>query len=425
MMEDMKKNFLAAMMNKRMLVVTLMGFSSGLPLLLIGGTLKAWATEAGVDLGTIGLFSLVFMPYTLKFLWSPFLDHFVPPFMGRRKGWILIAQLGLIASFLAIATSNPANNTFLVAIIALIIAFFSATQDIAIDAYRREILNRDELGLGNSYAITAYRIAMLVAGGLALVLADFLPWPIVYVIMAAAMLVGVFATYFADEPHVEERPPQTLREAFTKPLADFFSRQGAIGILAFILLYKIGDTIASEMTMPFYIQLGFTKTEIAGVVKVFGIWSTIAGGLVGGALMLRIGLQRSLWVFGILQALSTAAFAWLAQMGAHLGALTVIISFENLTAGMGTAAYAAFMATLTNKRFTATQYALLTSFMGFSRFAAAPTGFIAEKFGWQTFFTFCAVAAIPGLFMLVKVGKWAHLSEPESETPPTTKFSEN
>lgn len=418
----MKNNtFFRALMNKRMLVVFLMGFSSGLPLLLIGGTLKAWFTESQIDLTTIGFFSLVGLPYTTKFLWAPLTDKYIPPFMGRRRGWLIVSQIFLALCIGTIGLIDPKNSISIVAIVALAVAFFSATQDIVVDAYRREVLDQDELGLGNSYAITGYRIAMLVAGALALALADFISWKTVYLSMSAMMLVGIGTTIYAMEPDDVHETPKTWTEAFVGPFVDFFSRQGAIWILAFILLYKVGDAMASEMTMPFYIMLGFSKTEIAGVVKIAGIWATLGGAFVGGVLMLRLGLQRSLWIFGILQAISTLGFAILAQTGPDLKTLSLVIGFENLTAGMGTSAYAAFMANLTNKRFTATQYALLSSLMGVPRvIIGAPSGYLAKHLGWESYFVFCAAIAIPGLLLLFKIGKWAHIetNANSSATPP-------
>lgn len=387
-----------------MLIVFLMGFSSGLPLLLIGGTLKAWFTDAGMDLTVIGFFSLVGLPYTLKFIWSPLLDRFVPPFLGRRRGWLLITQVGLIAAFLGLAFSNPKESTGIVATIALLISLLSATQDIALDAYRREILESEEFGLGNSLAITGYRLAMLFAGAGALFLADILSWHTVYIVMAGGMVVGLLTTLFAPEPRVEHAPPRTMKEAFIEPFVEYFKRPGALWLLTFVLLYKVGDSMASEMTMPFYLQLGFSKTDVAAVVKVFGIWAVIAGGLIGGAIILKIGLIRSLWIFGILQAVSTLGFSWLAKVGPSIPALTAVISFENLSSGMGTAAYTAFMASLTNKRFSATQYALLSSLMGVPRvIIASPTGWMAKTMGWEVFFIVCTLVAIPGMLLLLKV----------------------
>ena len=385
----------------RMLVAALMGFASGLPLLLTGSVLQAWMKEEGVDLGTIGLFALVGLPYTLKFLWAPLLDRYTPALLGRRRGWLLIAQGGLIAALLLLADSDPAASPLGVAIAALLVTFFSASQDIVIDAYRREALADDEQGLGASLYVNGYRVGMLLASGGGLILADFLPFSQVYQLMAAFMLAGVLTTGFAPEPPVAEGSPRSLAEAVVQPFVEYFRRRDALAILLFILLYKIGDTMASHMTTPFYLDLGFSKTEIGAVVKLFGFWATILGGLAGGVLILRLGIGRALWWFGILQGASTAGFAALALLGPSLAGLAGVIAFENLSGGMGTAAYVAFMASLTNKRFTATQYALLSSLMGIPRvIAATPTGYMAEAMGWVGFFVFCALIALPGLWLL-------------------------
>ncbi|HFD80596.1 MAG TPA: MFS transporter [Gammaproteobacteria bacterium] len=391
----------------RMLVALLMGFSSGLPLLLTGSVLQAWMTQEGVDLGTIGLFALVGLPYTLKFLWAPFVDRYTPPLLGRRRGWLLAIQLALMASISALGWTHPAQSPLVVAVAAWLVTFFSSSQDIVIDAYRREALADRELGLGSSLYVNGYRVGMLLASGGGLIMADFIPFSAVYQIMAATMLAGVLTTLFAPEPEVAEGQPVTLREAVIHPFLDYFRRRHAVLILLFILLYKVGDTMASHMSTPFYLDIGFSKTEIGAVVKLFGFWATIAGSVLGGILMLRTGIYRALWMFGILQALSTAGFALLARIGYSLPMLAGVVAFENLTAGMGTAAFVAFMASLTNRRFTATQYALLSSLMGIPRvIVAAPTGFMAEAMGWFLFFVFCALVAIPGLLLLTRFRDW-------------------
>ena len=395
------------MLNWRMLIILAMGIASGLPLLLIGSTLKAWCTEAGLDLTIIGFFSLVGLPYTFKFLLAPAFDRIVPPFLGRRRGWLLITQIGLIASLIALSMSDPKQSTVIVAALAFLIALFSATQDIAIDAYRVEILQPAEFGLGNSVYIMGYRLAMLFAGAFALFLADHIPWSTVYMIMGVTMSIGVITTLLCPEPKVDEPGPINWKEACIEPIAEFLKRPHIWWILGFITLYKVGDLMAAEMTMPFFLKTGFTKTDIATVVKIGGIIATIVGGLVGGAILMKIGMKRSLWLFGILQSVSTMLLAWIAQLGPSIPALWVVISFENLASGMGTAAYSAYMASLVNKKFTATQYAILTSLMGIPRvIIAAPTGYMAKHLGWQTFFITCGFAALPGLLILLKIGKW-------------------
>lgn len=391
----------------RMLVTFAMGFSSGLPLLLTGSVLQAWMKQEGIDLGLIGLFALVGLPYTLKFLWAPLLDRFTVPVFGRRRGWLLVAQVGLILALLGLSFTKPAATPYAVAAAAMLVTFFSASQDIVIDAYRREDLAERELGLGSSMYVNGYRLGMLLAGGGGLILADFVPFSTVYRLLAVSMLIGVATTLLAPEPLVAEGTPQTLRSAVVEPFLDYFRREGAWWMLAFILLYKLGDTMASAITTPFYLELGFSKTEIGAVVKVFGFWATLGGGLVGGILILRIGISRALWIFGVLQMVSTLGFVLLARIGHDVPALAGVIFAENFTGGMGTSAFVAFMASLTNKRFTATQYALLSSLTGVPRvLASAPTGYMAEIMGWPGFFTLCAAIAIPGLLVLQHFAPW-------------------
>lgn len=398
---------LESIFNRRMLVVLLMGFSSGLPLLLIGGTLKAWLRTEGVDLTTIGLFALAGFPYTVKFLWSPIIDRFSLPGLGRRRGWLLVFQLALMVGIALIGLSNPLTSLTQLAVLAVLVGFFSASQDITVDAYRREILSDEELGLGSSLAINGYRFAIYTSNAGALILAGSLSWETTYMIMAALMLIGILTTLFAPEPDTGIAPPRTLGEAVTGPFLEFFARNGAITILGFILLYKIGDSMASEMLNPFYIDMGFTLVEIGAIAKTLALIGTLGGAFLGGLIMLKLGIHRSLWIFGILQAVSTACFFFLAQAGKSIPLLAMVIGFETLTGGMGTAAYVAFMASITNKRFTATQYALLTSIMGIPRvFAGAVTGILAEYLGWGGFFLFCTVAALPGLAILHTISPW-------------------
>lgn len=380
----------------------MMGLSSGLPLALTGGTLQAWMKAEGVDLTTIGLFASVGLPYTLKFLWAPLMDRFQITSLGRRRGWLLVSQILLILSVLALAFSQPQNNLAMVAVLCVLVSFFSATQDIVLDAWRRESLTDEEMGFGSSVHVSGYLFAFrMISGALALILSDFLPWSTVYSIMAGVLGVGVIATLMADEPKVDQAPPRTFKETVVDPFIDFFSKQGAILILLFIVMYKVGDNMASQMSLPFYLDMGFSRTEVGAISKVVGWVSLALGGLLGGLLILKLRLLPALIFFGILQALSTFGFAILAQVGKDTSVLTAVIAFENLTAGMGTSAFVAFMAILTNKRFTATQYALLTSFMGVPRtILVVPTGWMAQTMGWFGFFTFCAVIAVPGILMI-------------------------
>ncbi len=395
----------------RMLIAALMGFAAGLPLLLTGSVLQAWMTESGVDLGTIGLFALVGLPYTLKFAWAPLMDRYVPALLGRRRGWLLGTQVAVILAIVGLAMTDPSASPAGVAFAALLLTFFSASQDIVIDAYRRESLSDDEQGLGGQLYVQGYRLGMLLASGGGLILADLVSFSTVYLIMAGAMLVGVVTTLLAPEPP-SEGAPATLLHAVVQPFEEYFQRRDAVLLGVFILLYKIGDQMASQMTTPFYLDLGYSKTEIGAVVKLFGFWATIAGSLVGGVLMLRLGLYRSLVVFGVLQAVSTLGFAWLTVTGPSNAWLAAVIAFENLTQGMGTAAYFAFMAVMTNRKFTATQYALFTSLIGIPRvFATAPTGYMVQFLGWAEFFIVCALVAIPGLLLLRKFRSWMQHDE--------------
>jgi len=394
-----------------MLVSFIMGFSCGLPLLLTITVLQAWMKEEGVDLTVIGFMSLVGLPYTVKFLWAPFMDRFTLPLLGRRRGWLLIAQIFLMCSIIALGLTDPGLNPWMVAVAAFLVTFFSASQDIVVDAYRREDLSDEELGLGSSLYVNGYRVGMLLASGGGLIMADHISFTMVYFIMALCMLPGVITTLLTPEPSTPPGVPKSMREAVVSPLTEYFSRNGALWMLAFILLYKIGDTMASAMTTPFYLDIGFTKTEIGAVVKLFGFWATIIGSLIGGIMMLRLGINRSLWIFGFLQAISTAGFAVLAKIGASVPALAGVIALENLSAGMGTAAYTAFMASITNKKFTATQYALLSSLMGVPRvLASAPTGYFAKQMGWMSFFIMCTLIAIPGMLILLKFRSWGENS---------------
>jgi len=389
-----------------MLVALIMGFASGLPLLLTKGVLQAWMNKEGIDLTLIGLTNLLALPYSIKFLWAPFFDRFTISFFGRRRGWLLTAQSALMLSIVFMGVSNPVSSPMMLVIAALMVTFSSASQDIVVDAYRREDLADEELGLGSALYVLGYRVGMLLSSGGGLIMADYMSFQTAYLIIAACMLPALITTLLTPEPSVAEKPGN-LRDAIINPLIEYFSRKGAFWMLAFILMYKIGDIMASNITTPFYMDIGFSLTEIGTVTKLLGFWAIIAGASIGGILMLRLGINRSLWVFGILQALSTAGFAVLAKIGHSIPALAVVIGFENLSGGMGTAAFMAFMASITNKKFTATQYALLTSFMAFGRdILSAPTGLLAKTMGWYAFFISCALIAVPGMLLLLKFAPW-------------------
>lgn len=395
--------------NRKMAALLLLGFASGLPLLLIGNTLKAWMTVENVNLAAIGWFSLASLPYSLKFLWSPFLDRFTLPFLGRRRGWLLLTQIALMCAIAIMGFQQPKQALQLLAINAIAIAFISATQDIASDAYRTDVLTPLEMGAGAAVFILGYRIALLVAGALALILADRLPWSSVYLVMALTMVIGIFATFFAPEPK-EISPPASLAEAVFLPFGEFFQRKGVMGgllILLFITLYKLGDALLSNMTTPFLLQTGFTKTDIGAIQVGMGLIATIVGALAGGSILSRIGINRSLWVFGILQAVSNLAYFYLAYLGKNYQAMVLAINIEQFCGGLGTAAFVAFLMSLCNQRFSATQYALLSSLMAVSRdILSAPGGAIAAVTGWSTFFLITIVAAVPGLLLLPVFAPW-------------------
>lgn len=398
---------LDAFANRRIFFVLLLGFSSGIPLALTGTTLQAWMATEKVDLALIGAFSLVGLPYTIKYLWSPLMDRFVPPFLGRRRGWMLVTQAALFAAVAAMAFSQPKAHPGALALLALLVAFCSASQDIVVDAYRTEILLPEELGPGAGVHILGYRVAMLTSGAIALILADRLPWRTVYLLMAGSLAIGMAASFLAPEPELPPKSPRTLREAVVEPFREFLGREGAVAILLFIVFYKLDVVMATALTTPFLLELGFTKTDIGAVTKGLGMISTIVGTLAGGAVVAKIGMKRSLWVFGVLQSVSTLTFYALAKLGHHYPMMVAAIGLENLCSGMGTAAYAAFLMSLCDRRFTATQYALLTSLMAVTRVVVgAPTGALAKAWGWPAFFIVSALAAIPGLLLLLRYDRW-------------------
>jgi len=407
-------NFVKIYLTRRMLLMLFLGFSSGMPLALTGSTLSAWMVAEGVDLKTIGIFALVGLPYAFKFIWSPFMDRFVPPFLGRRRGWIVITQLALILAISGLGFFNPASQPLLTAFLALAIAFFSASQDIVLDAYRTELLAPEERGAGAGVWIMGYRMAILVSGAAALIISDHLPWRIVYILMGLLMTIGCAATLLAPEPSETtadrplQAPPKTLSEAVVLPFIEFFKRPGAMEILLFIILYKLGDVAAAQMTTPYILQhIGFSRTELGAVFKGFGMVATIAGTLVGGGIMARWSMKRSLFIFGVLQGVSTFVFILLEFTGRQVWALGLVIGVENFCGGMGTAAYIALMMSLCNTKFTATQYALLSSLMAVSRYmTGAPTGYLAAATGWIWFFAICTMAAVPALLLLFRYDRW-------------------
>lgn len=391
-------------------MILLLGFSSGLPLFLTSTTLQAWMTKEGVSLTSIGLFSLVALPYSLKFLWSPLLDRYVPPFMGRRRGWLVITQIALMIAISCMFFQQPKQALQLLAVNAIVIAFFSASQDIAFDAYRTDVLEEAEMGAGAAITVLGYRLALILTGSLALILADRLPWSVVYLFMAALMLVGLVSTFFAPEPTKPVHTPESLLDAIVLPFTDFFQSHGvSLGVvsLLFITLYKFGDAMLNNMSTPFLLQTGFSQTDLGVIRGGMGLIATLVGTLVGGSVMSKLGIYKSLWIFGGLQCLSNLGYLAIAFFGKNYDLLVLSINIENFCGGMGTAAYVAYLMSLCNPSFTATQYALLSSLMAVSRdILIAPAGKIAELTGWTNFMIISIVAAIPGLLLLPLVAPW-------------------
>lgn len=417
MNETRKPSVLAALLNRRMLICVFTGFSSGLPLFILLNLLPAWLKTEGMSLTAIGAMTLVQMPYTWKFLWSPLLDRYALPLLGRRRGWMLATQIGLLVSVAAFGLLSPQADLGLVVLFSVAVAFLSATQDIVLDAYRRELLPEVELGLGNAVHVNAYRIAGLVPGSLSLILADHLPWLQVFAVTALFMLPGMAMTLLVREPAAARAAPKTLREAVVEPFHEFTSRKGwreALYVLAFVFLYKLGDSMCTALATPFYLEMGFSKSDIGLVAKHAGLWPSVIGGLLGGLWMVRLGINRALWVFGVVQLVAILGFAWLAWLGpqASIGAnervtLAIVIGIEALGVGLGTAAFVAFIARATHPAYTATQFALFTSLMAVPRtFVNASTGWLVGLLGWLDFFLLCALLAIPGMLLLLRVAPW-------------------
>ncbi len=393
-----------------MLICIFTGFSSGLPLYLLIQLLPAWLRSEQVDLKAIGFFALIQLPYNWKFLWSPLLDRYAIPLLGRRRGWMLLTQILLLLSIPVFGMFHPKLDLWTIAYLATAVAFFSASQDIVLDAYRREILSDTELGLGNSVHVNAYRVAGLVPGALSLILADFLPWSTVFLITALFMLPGMLMTVFVSEPKIIGTPPKTLRDAVVEPFREFIQRNGlnnALLVLAFIFFYKLGDSMATALATPFYLDMGFTKTEIGLIAKNAGLWPSIIGGLIGGIWMVKIGINRALWLFGFVQWISILGFAVLTQFPQEKLALGLAISFEAVGVGLGTVAFVAFIARTTNPAYTATQFALFTSLAALPRTVINSfAGVLVEQLGWLNFYWLCMLLAVPGMLLLFKVAPW-------------------
>ena len=408
-------SFKQAIINKRMLICIFTGFSSGLPLFVLYQLVPGWLRDQGVSLAEIGLFSLIGIPYVWKFIWSPLIDRYSLGSIGRRRSWMLITQLLLLVSIAAFGWVNPTENIWSVAYLAAAVAFFSATQDIVLDAYRRELLPDNELGLGNSIHVQAYRLSGLVPGSLAFILADHISWQSVFLVVAAFMILGVLLTLFIKELETEHNAPKTLKEAVVLPFKDFINSNGlkaACYTLAFLVLYKLGDNMATALQTPFFIDLGFSKTEIGVVAKTASIIAMTIGIVVGGIVMIKLSINRALWLFGFVQIASILGFAALAEIGHNNYALAIAMGFEYLGVGLGTAAFTAYIAKTTNPAFAATQIALFTALAALPRtFANATTGFIVEQIGWTQFYFLCTALAVPGMVMLLKVAPW---NEPNS-----------
>jgi len=407
----------SALFTRRMLICVFTGFSSGLPLYLLLNLLPAWLRSEGLNLKVIGAFALIQFPYTWKFLWSPLLDRYVIRPLGRRRGWMLLTQVALMGSVAYLGTLSPHNQLSWVIYAATAVAFLSATQDIAIDAYRRELLSDEELGLGNAVHVNAYRIAGLIPGSLSLILADHLPWELVFGITAVFMLPGIAMTLLVAEP-VIAAPPKTLRAAVVEPFREFIGRAGvrsALLVLGFIFFYKLGDSMCTALATPFYLDMGFSKSDIGLIAKNAGLWPSVIGALLGGLWMMRLGINRGLWLFGVVQVVSILGFAWLSRIGPFMEigvpertALALVIGFEALGVGLGAAAFVAYIARATHPAYTATQFALFTSLAAVPRtFLNATTGWLVEQLGWFGFFWLCVLLAMPGMLLLFKVAPWS------------------
>jgi len=408
--------WLQPLLTRKMLICIFTGFSSGLPLFLLLNLLPAWLKTEGIGLKEIGLFALIQFPYTWKFLWSPLMDRYALPWLGRRRSWMAVAHVALVACIVWLGSLSPKESLGTIVIVTVIVALLSATLDIALDAFRRELLDDVELGIGNAVHVNAYKIAGLVPGSLSLFLADRLPWFEVFAITALFMLPGLVMTLLVPEPGRHIAPPKSLRDAVVEPFREFMGRHGwrsALWVLGFIFFYKLGDSLCTSLATPFYLEMGFTKTEIGVVAKNAGLWPSVIGGLAGGLWMIKLGINRALWIFGVVQAVAVLGFALLAWVGPgvatpdRLAVLALVIGTEAFGVGLGTTAFVAFIARTTHPAYTATQLALFTSLMAVPRtFINASAGWLVAFFGWFDFFLLCFVLALPGMLLLFKVAPW-------------------
>lgn len=424
-----------AVFNRRMLICIGTGFASGMPLYVLIQLVPAWLRSQEVTLATIGLFSLLGLPYTWKFLWSPLMERYALPVLGRRRGWMLAMQILLMVSIAALGIFDPKVAIGSVAVLCFAVAFFSASQDIVLDAFRREILPNRELGLGNSFHANAYRISGLIPGSLSLILSDHLPWNLVFLTTAAFMLVAIAVTLLVNEPEHPAERPKSLRDAIVLPFVEFFTRHGtryALLVLAFMFLYKLGDNMATALATPYYLDMGYSNTDIGIVAKNAGLWPAVIGGFLGGMLMVRIGINKCLWIFGVIQLVSIFGFIILSEAnGDRVGTpgfepslwlLAAVIVFEYLGVGLGTAAFLAYIARTTSKLHTATQLALFTALTSLPRtFANASTGYLVESMGWTNFYLLCAVLAVPGMLLLFVVAPWGGSGDPAVEGDETAR----
>lgn len=399
-----------ALFNRRMLICVFTGFSSGLPLFIFLNLLPAWLDDAHISIKAIGLMALLQVPYVAKFLWAPLLDHFTIASLGRRRGWLIVLHVALIAAIALMGQVDPTTQLALIPVIGLLMSFLSASLDVVIDAFRREILPDAELGLGNSIHVNAYKVAGLVPGALSLFLADHLPWSMVFVITALFMLPGLAMVLLVREPQIKALPPRTLAAAVIDPFREFINRNGlaaALTVLAFIFFYKLGDSLATSLATKFYLDMGFSKSEIAVVAKNAALWPSIIGALAGGLWMVRIGINRALWIFGGAQLIVIPGFVWLSIVGHDLLTLALVVGAEAFGIGLGTAAFVAYIARTTHPAYTATQFALLTALAAVPRtFINASSGYLVDSLGWTNFFWLCTALAVPGMLLLFRIAPW-------------------
>lgn len=415
--QENKHPILSTIFNTKMLICVFTGFASGLPFYLLIQLMPAWLESEGINIKTIGAFTLTQLPYIWKFLWAPFMDNISLFHLGRRRGWMLLSQVAIFIIIVCLGFFSPQLDIILIASLSFVIAFFSATQDVALDAFRRELLSDKELGLGNSIHINAYRIAGLVPGSLSLILSNYFAWDIVFIVTGCFMFPAILMTLLVKEVNKQVPTKHNIEDIITKPFIEFIQRNGiksALLILAFIFLYKLGDSMATSLATPFYLQMGYSRIDIGLIAKNASLWPSVFGALIGGILMIKIGINRALWLFGIVQVVSILGFVWLSIEGPfevisshQVMILAVVISFEALGVGLGSAAFVAFIAKTTNPLYTATQFALFTSFASIPRtLINASTGFMVEYFGWTNFFWLCTILAIPGMLLLLKVAPW-------------------